>query len=57
MVDRRKSPDFKQVSGHIPVPIYRKFKSTCAERDISQSEALEKAISIWIAQGDVTEAS
>jgi hypothetical protein len=50
MVDRRQSPNYRQISGHIPMDMYRKFKSTCALRDVSQSEALELAISIWIKQ-------
>jgi hypothetical protein len=48
MVDRRKNPDYRQVSGHIPMNMYRKFKSICALRDVSQSEALEQAINVWM---------
>jgi hypothetical protein len=54
MVDRRKNPDYRQVSGHIPMNMYRKFKSICALRDVSQSEALEQAINVWM-QGEQEE--
>jgi hypothetical protein len=50
MVDRRRSEDYRQLSGHVPVPLYRKFKATCAERDVNQSEALEQALALWIEQ-------
>jgi hypothetical protein len=50
MVDRRQSPNYRQISGHIPIDMYRKFKSVCALRDVSQSEALEQAINIWMEQ-------
>jgi Asp-tRNA(Asn)/Glu-tRNA(Gln) amidotransferase B subunit len=48
MVDRRKSPDYRQLSGHIPKEMYREFKSFCALKDVSQSEAMEEAIAFWM---------
>lgn len=47
-MDRRRSKDYRQLSGHIPVAMYKKFKATCAERDVNQSEALEQALARWI---------
>jgi hypothetical protein len=52
MVDRRQSPNYRQISGHIPINMYKKFKSVCALRDVSQSEALEQAINIWMERGE-----
>jgi hypothetical protein len=48
MVDRRKSPEYRQLSGHIPEEMYREFKSFCALKDVSQSEAMEEAIVLWM---------
>ena len=50
MVDKRRSADYKQLSGHILASLYRKFKATCAERDTDQSSALEQAVVMWIDQ-------
>lgn len=45
-LDRRRSPNSRQISGHIPIDMYKKLKSVCALKDVSQSEALEQAINI-----------
>ena len=55
MVDKRRSVDYKQLSGHILASLYRKFKATCAERDIDQSSALEQAVVMWIDQESATQ--
>lgn len=54
MVDRRRSEDYRQLSGHIPTPMYKKFKALCAERDVTQSEALEEALRLWFEHGQET---
>lgn len=38
----------------MPIDMYRKFKSICALRDVSQSEALEQAINIWMEEDQET---
>ncbi len=50
MVDKRRSGNYKQICGHIPIVKYRKFKAACVERDIGQSEAIEQAIDLWCSQ-------
>ncbi|WP_193200779.1 hypothetical protein [Nostoc sp. MG11] len=47
-MDRRRSPGFRQVCGHVPDQQYRTFKSVCAEQDITVAEALEEAITLWL---------
>ncbi|MBW4642130.1 MAG: ribbon-helix-helix domain-containing protein [Goleter apudmare HA4340-LM2] len=48
MTDRRRSEDYKQVSGYIPVELALEFKSICAREGVSQSDALEELIREWI---------
>ncbi len=48
MTDRRRSDDYKQVSGYIPLELALEFKSICARLGISQSDALEEMTQEWI---------
>lgn len=48
MVDKRRSKEYRQLSGHIPLPLYKKFKALLTEYEISQSDALEQAIIAWV---------
>jgi hypothetical protein len=48
MTDRRRSDDYKQVSGYIPVDLALEFKSICAREGISQSDTLEDLVREWI---------
>ncbi len=50
MTDRRRSDDYKQVSGYIPIELAREFKSICAREGVSQSDALEEMTREWIAK-------
>ena len=43
-MDKRRDPNYKQISGHIPLELYKQFKTVCFYRDIKQSEAVEIAI-------------
>ena len=47
-MDKRRDPNYKQISGHIPVDLYKQFKTACFTRDIKQSEAIEKAVNLWV---------
>lgn len=47
-MDKRRNPNYKQISGHIPLELYKLFKTACFSRDIKQSEAVEIAISDWV---------
>lgn len=48
MTDRRRSEDYKQVSGYVPVELARSFKSICAHIGLSQSDALEEMLYEWV---------
>ncbi len=48
MTDRRRSDDYKQVSGYVPIDLARELKSICARVGVSQSDALEEMIREWI---------
>ncbi len=48
LVDRRKSPDFQQLSGHIDKSLLRQFKTFCTGEDITIAEALEEAIALYL---------
>ncbi|BAY99704.1 hypothetical protein NIES37_36870 [Tolypothrix tenuis PCC 7101] len=50
MTDRRRSDDYKQISGYIPLDLALEFKSICARLGISQSDAIEEMAHEWIAQ-------
>lgn len=48
LVDRRKSPDYQQISGHIDRNLVRQFKTFCTSEDITIAEALEQAIAAYL---------
>ncbi|MBR8838205.1 MAG: hypothetical protein DSM106950_30430 [Stigonema ocellatum SAG 48.90 = DSM 106950] len=48
MTDRRRSDDYKQISGYVPLEVAREFKSICARDGVSQSDALEEMLCEWI---------
>ncbi|ARV58505.1 hypothetical protein BZZ01_07500 [Nostocales cyanobacterium HT-58-2] len=50
MTDKRRSADYKQVSGYVPVELAREFKSICAREGVSQSDALEEMLREWLAK-------
>lgn len=50
MTDRRRSDDYKQVSGYVPNTLAREFKIVCAREGLSQSDALEEMLYEWIAK-------
>jgi hypothetical protein len=47
-MDKRRDPNYKQISGHIPLELYKQFKTVCFSRDIKQSEAIEAAVKLWV---------
>jgi hypothetical protein len=47
---RRADPNYVQVSGHIPKDLALDFKVAFTRAELNQSEALEKAIALWISQ-------
>lgn len=50
MTDKRRSADYKQVSGYVLLEIAREFKSVCAREGISQSDAIEEMLCEWLAK-------
>ncbi len=50
MTDRRRSEEYKQVSGYVPTDLAREFKSICAREGLSQSDALEEMLYEWVAK-------
>jgi hypothetical protein len=57
MTDRRRSDNYKQVSGYVPVELAREFKSICAREELSQSDALEEMIREWLSKRTVSNSS
>ncbi|HWQ96467.1 MAG TPA: hypothetical protein VN538_00040 [Clostridia bacterium] len=52
---RRGNPAYRQFSAYIPVDLYRQLKVTLAAGDMDLSEAVERAVSEWLAkQGSKT---
>lgn len=47
---KRDDPNYAQVSGFVPKELALQFKATCTLQEVTQSEALEKAIKIWLEQ-------
>lgn len=47
---RRADPGFSQVSGYVPKELALDFKVACTRAELSQSEALEQALALWIQQ-------
>ncbi len=48
MSDRRRSDDYKQVSGYISRELALEFKSICARLGRSQSDVMEEMVQQWI---------
>lgn len=47
---KRENPKYAQVSGFIPKELALQFKATCMLQETTQSEALENAVRLWLAQ-------
>ncbi|OKH42274.1 hypothetical protein NIES2101_33125 [Calothrix sp. HK-06] len=54
MTDRRRSDEYKQVSGYVPSTLARTFKSICAREGLSQSDVLEEILYEWVASKGVS---
>jgi hypothetical protein len=54
MTDRRRSDEYKQVSGYVPNSLARTFKSICAREGLSQSDVLEEILYEWVASKGVS---
>lgn len=49
---KREDADYAQVSGYVPKKLALKFKAACTMRETTQSEALEKALEVWLKQSE-----
>ncbi|MEM0978808.1 MAG: hypothetical protein AAGH78_00905 [Cyanobacteria bacterium P01_H01_bin.58] len=45
---RRRDPNYMQACGDLPKPLALKLKAVCVLRELSQSEALEAAVIMWL---------
>ncbi len=45
---KRDDPNYAQVSGYVPKKLALEFKIACTADEISQSEALEQAMTLWL---------
>lgn len=54
LVTKRDDPNYAQVSGYIPKELARKFKTLCTFEEISQSEALEEAVMLWLREKEAS---
>lgn len=48
LVTKRDDPNYAQVSGYVPKELALRFKVLCTSEEVSQSEALEEALALWI---------
>jgi len=48
MVDKRRSPDFSQITGYVPKSLATEFRVACTRLEISQSDVMEKLITQWL---------
>lgn len=48
MVDRRKSPDFTQITGYVKKQIAAEFRGLCAKYDLSHSDVIEELVEQWV---------
>lgn len=48
LVTKRDDPNYAQVSGYVPKELALRFKVLCTSEEMSQSEALEEAIALWM---------
>ena len=48
VVDRARSPDYNQVTGHVKNDVALEFKAFCVKERISISEGMELALSLFL---------
>jgi hypothetical protein len=47
-VNRRNDPNYAQVSGYINKDLAMQFKIACTATEVSQTDALEEAVALWL---------
>jgi hypothetical protein len=48
IVARRDDPNYAQLSGYIKKEVVKEFKMACTDLEISQVDAMEEAINLWL---------
>ncbi len=48
VANRRNDPNYAQVSGYINKDVALQFKVTCTAMEVSQTDALEEAVKLWL---------
>lgn len=54
---KRSDPNYSQVSGYVPKELALRFRVACTAKEKSQSEALEKALILWLEQNEQTQST
>ncbi len=54
VTDKKRDPNYKQLSGQIPKDIVIRFKAECAKRETTISEQMELLIQQWFEELDST---
>lgn len=49
---RRNDPNFVQVSAYISKDVGLNFKAACTLKQVSQTEALEQALALWLSRSN-----
>ncbi len=52
---KKDDPNYSQVSGHVPKELALRFRIACTAKEITISEALEKALEVWLEQESKSE--
>lgn len=52
MVDRRRNESYKNISGYILISLIEKVKMIARGKGITQNEALEKALELWVKENE-----
>lgn len=55
LMNRRKDPNYAQVSGYIDKELAMRFKIVCTASEKSQTDALEEAVALWLQKNTPTE--
>ena len=48
MADRKRGGNYKHIGGYIAPEVISRFKQAARDRDLSQNEAMEEALLMWI---------
>jgi ParG len=52
VASRRSDPKYAQVSGYINKELAMRFKLACTAKEVSQTDALEEAVRLWLEKNE-----